>query len=277
MRHAVYALLFPGVVFTLSGCATKAYVQEVVGKSQATLGEEIGAQGRRIDQQGKRLEDQAKLAEDQGRRTDEQGARIEAHGKRFEEIGGRFTKLETSIDEFGNVARSASAKADEATARAEEISNRVSRLLSSRSQRKLAETIHVHFASGRADLSDAAQTALASLIKELAENPSLAVELEGYSDSRGTPEANLALSERRVAVVRRFLVKNGIELSRVSWIGMGELTDRGSATDRAKNRRVTVRLLLPAEDLGAQRVGSTPAPRAVPPSPAPTEAKAPTE
>jgi type II secretory pathway component PulL len=77
------------------------------------------------------------------------------------------------------------------------------------------------------------------------------------------------LSERRVATVRRFLVKNGVDLSRVSWIGMGELADRATAAERAKDRRVTVRLLLPASELGARRVDPTPPPQASAPTPAP--------
>ena len=44
-----------------------------------------------------------------------------------------------------------------------------------------------------------------ALIRELAENPALTVDLQGYTDSTGPVEYNVELSDRRVSSVRRFL------------------------------------------------------------------------
>src|SRR5207237_10633506 len=109
-------------------------------------------------------------------------ARTDPKAKQLDEMGGRFAKLETSVDEFGTISRSASAKADEAVTRAEEIQTRVSRLLTNRGKRRLVETIQVHFGLDRADLTDATQTALAALIRALAEHAALTVDLQGYTD-----------------------------------------------------------------------------------------------
>jgi OOP family OmpA-OmpF porin len=111
------------------------------------------------------------------------------------------------------------------------------------------ETLHVPLGLDRADLSDEAQTALAALIKELADNHELTVDLEGYTDASGPAVHNERLSERRVGAVRRFLVQHGVDLARINWIGMGELSEG----DRAKNRRVTVRMMLPGDDLPMQQ------------------------
>lgn len=239
MRQKAVALLVPALVLAGAGCATKGYVREVVGQSEAKTETQIGEQASRIDDQGKRVAEQA--------------GRVDAQAKQLAEAGARAGKLETSVDEFGTIARTASTKADEAMARADEVmaradevNARVSRALDNRYQRKLVETIHVQFGLDRADLTDAAQTALAELIKELAENPALTVDLEGYTDSVGSAQHNLQLSERRAEAVRRFLVAHGVELSRINWIGMGEIT--GPKADRAKNRRVTVRLMLPSDE-----------------------------
>ncbi len=229
MRQRMLALLVPALVLAGTGCATKDYVREVVGQSQAQTDTRIGEQTKRIDEQATRVEEQA--------------TRVD---KQLGEVGGRVTKLETSVDEFGNIARTAATKADEAMARADEVSTRVSRALGARYQRKLVETIHVQFGLDRADLTDAAQTALAELIKELAENPALTVDLEGYTDSTGSVQHNLQLADRRAEAVRRFLVAHGVDLSRINWIGMGEL----KGPERAKNRRVTVRLMLPGDEPG---------------------------
>jgi len=243
MRHEALALMLAALVVPAAGCASKQYVQEVVGQSQAKLDAQIREQGQILSVQTQRAEAQT--------------ARLDAQAKQLDEISGRFTKLETSIDEFGNIARSASAKADEAAARAEEVSNRGSRLVANGNKRRLVETIRVQFALNQTDLTDATQTALAALIKELAENSALTVDLEGYTDSTGTVEYNLELSDRRVSAVRRFLVSHGVDLVRINWIGMGQLSDKGPA-ERAKNRRVTLRLMLPEGGLAPQRTTSKP-------------------
>ena len=235
MRNSGIALLIPALVLAGAGCATKAYVRE----SQAKLDARIGEQSQRVGEQAKR--------------ADDQGKRLDTQSKQLGEMGGRFTKIETSVDEFGNIARSASTKADDAAQRAEEASTRISRFVANRNKRKVVETINVQFGFDRADLTDAAQTTLAELIKELAENPALVVDLEGYTDSLGTVEHNLRLSERRVETVRRFLVAHGVELPRINWIGMGEVPDKVSKAERAKNRRVTVRMLLPADEMSPSR------------------------
>jgi outer membrane protein OmpA-like peptidoglycan-associated protein len=229
MRQRMLALLVPALVLAGTGCATKDYVREVVGQSQAQTDTRIGEQTKRIDEQAARVEEQA--------------TRVD---KQLGEVGGRVTKLETSVDEFGNIARTAATKADEAMARADAVGTRVSRALGARYKRKLVETIHVQFGLDRADLTDAAQTALAELIKELAENPALTVDLEGYTDSTGSVQHNLQLADRRAEGVRRFLVAHGVDLSRINWIGMGEL----KGPERAKNRRVTVRLMLSGDEPG---------------------------
>jgi len=238
MRNEAFALLLAALVVPAAGCASKDYVREVVGQSQAKLDAQLHEQGQILSAQVKRL--------------DAETARAEAQARQLDEMGGRFAKLETSVDEFGNISRSASAKADEAVARAEEIQTRVSRLLTSRGKRRLVETIQVHFGLDRSDLTDASQTALAALIRELAENPALTVDLQGYTDSTGPVEYNVELSDRRVSSVRRFLAAHGVDLSRINWIGMGMLQDKGSPAERAQNRRVTLRLMLPEEGLGQQ-------------------------
>jgi outer membrane protein OmpA-like peptidoglycan-associated protein len=238
MRKVSIALLAPVVGLAVVGCATKKYVQETVGTAESKLDVKIGTQGKRID---------------------EQSGKVAAQAKQISDMGPRFTKIETSIDEFGNVARSAASRADEAYMKAENVDSRVTKLLASRNERKLVETIEVQFGYNRADLSDGAQTALAELIKELADNPTLQVDLEGYTDWRGSAQYNLDLSERRVTTVRRFLVQHGIDMSRINWIGMGAIPERGSRADLAKNRRVTVRLILPGEEMTA---GAMPAPDA---------------
>jgi len=244
MRQKWIGLLV-AVSLAAAGCATKEYVRQITSQTETRLDERLGTESRR--------------AEEQGHRLDAQATRLEGHERQLGDAGARVARLETSTDEAGNIAGSARARADEAYGRAEDVNTRLSRFLASRHQRTLVESVNVHFGFDRADLDDSALTALAGLVKELGENPSLVVDLEGYSDAQGASEHNVQLSERRVAAVRRYLLQHGVELSRVNWIGLGELADTGSKAGRVKNRRVTIRLLLPADEVvGARRGASAP-------------------
>lgn len=109
------------------------------------------------------------------------------------------------------------------------------------------QTLHLQFGFDKADLDDAAQTALLLLTKKLRENPRLTVDLAGYADSVGSRDYNLWLSRKRVEAVRRYLVQRGVEQVRIRSAGVGQLADHGSPEEQAKNRRVTVKLIVPKD------------------------------
>ncbi|HEX7348411.1 MAG TPA: OmpA family protein [Rhodanobacteraceae bacterium] len=72
--------------------------------------------------------------------------------------------------------------------------------------------------------------------------PQVKIEIDGYTDSKGTPKYNQALSERRANIVDAYLTSHGIDASRITAVkGFGEndpvdtnKTDAG----RQRNRRV---------------------------------------
>lgn len=79
---------------------------------------------------------------------------------------------------------------------------------------------------------------LATLLRQ---QPALRLEIQGHTDSRGTREHNLGLSQRRAAAVRTYLVGKGIDAARLTATGYGP--DRPTApntTDEGRqlNRRV---------------------------------------
>lgn len=87
---------------------------------------------------------------------------------------------------------------------------------------------------------------LAQLIKFLAENYRLKVEIQGNTDDTGTPEKNLVLSEKRAQSVVDYLVENGIEKARLSWTGYGEtrpVAGNDTPAERRLNRRTTIKIL----------------------------------
>ena len=71
--------------------------------------------------------------------------------------------------------------------------------------------------------------------------PTMEVRIEGNTDSQGSDESNLTLSQSRADSVRAYLIQAGVEPGRLTAEGFGEsrpLEDNGSAEGRAANRRV---------------------------------------
>lgn len=67
------------------------------------------------------------------------------------------------------------------------------------------------------------------------------IEIEGHTDSDGTPDRNQRLSDRRAQSVLDYLVKAGVPSSRMSAIGYGEtraVAPNDTAENKALNRRI---------------------------------------
>jgi peptidoglycan-associated lipoprotein len=98
----------------------------------------------------------------------------------------------------------------------------------------------IHFALDRSDLSPAARAILAAKVEILRSSPGLTLRIDGHTDERGSDEYNLALSKRRAAEAKRFLVSQGIDVSRLESIGYGEEHPYDNASTEAAwamNRR----------------------------------------
>jgi len=99
----------------------------------------------------------------------------------------------------------------------------------------------VLFDTGQYSLKPGAREKLSKISGIVLAYPSLKLEVEGYTDSVGTDQSNLVLSENRANAVRDFLVKQGIETSSISSTGFGEgqpVATNDTAAGRQQNRRV---------------------------------------
>lgn len=213
MRHiGTSVIVLLGIVALTTGCATKKWVREVVGQQ---------------DQKIARADAEAR----------EQAARIVEHADRIAGLNTKVQGIERSVGDVSD-------RANTALTKAEETDKRLTRLWSQRHTRQQVETVSVHFGFDRWDLDDGAETALRSIIQELQKNPRLTVDLQGYTDPVGTTNYNVGLSQRRVEAVRRYLVKQGVEMPRIQAVGLGPIFDRDSKEAAAKRRRVSVNLML---------------------------------
>ena len=222
MRGVMRAVVVvPAVTLLLSGCATKEWVKDLVGKREAEIDQRVGTRVGAVET-----------------RMGEESVRVSRVEGQIGETTQRLNGVEAQAGQANETAKAAQVRANE-------VDTRLTRLWSNRNKRSLVETVHVQFAFDKADLSDAAQTALATIVKELKENPNLTVDLEGFTDSTGARDYNVTLSQRRVESVRRYLVEQGTELPRVNSVGLGPVT--GAKEEQAKQRRVTVKLMLGAD------------------------------
>jgi OmpA-OmpF porin, OOP family len=100
----------------------------------------------------------------------------------------------------------------------------------------------IFFDTNKSDVKPESKPALDEVAKMLKATPSMKVWVVGHTDSVGTLDANMKLSEARAAAVARALVADyGIGAARLKGLGVGPLSPVASnKTDegRAKNRRV---------------------------------------
>ena len=77
------------------------------------------------------------------------------------------------------------------------------------------------------------------------ENPSINIEISGYTDNSGSDEHNMTLSLERAAAVMTALLERGISVKRINAVGYGAnrpLVPNDSEKNKALNRRVEIRV-----------------------------------
>jgi outer membrane protein OmpA-like peptidoglycan-associated protein len=102
----------------------------------------------------------------------------------------------------------------------------------------------VKFPAKSAELSPEAKTRLMDFVQKLkAENKNVYLEIQGHTDSTGSPAANMRLGEERAEAVRRFMSQQGVPLNRMSTISYGDTSPaapNNTKEGKAQNRRVVL-------------------------------------
>jgi outer membrane protein OmpA-like peptidoglycan-associated protein len=114
----------------------------------------------------------------------------------------------------------------------------------------------VLFATGKAELNTDAKIALAKLSGIVLNYPTLKLAIGGYTDSTGTADFNMKLSQARAESVLDYLVAQGLDSGVLSAQGFGmdsPVADNTTAQGRQKNRRVEI--VVSGEVIGTQ-IGS---------------------
>lgn len=101
----------------------------------------------------------------------------------------------------------------------------------------------VYFDFDRSNIKPEFQALLNKHADFLIKNPGQKVVIQGHTDSRGTPEYNIALGERRAQSVETYLMNAGVSASQISVVSYGEEKPAVSGTSEyafAQNRRGVV-------------------------------------
>jgi outer membrane protein OmpA-like peptidoglycan-associated protein len=105
---------------------------------------------------------------------------------------------------------------------------------------------NIFFETDSYQLKQSSKIELQRLAQLLKGNQGMRIEIGGHTDNQGSKSLNLTLSRNRAKAVLDFLVKQGIDASRLTHKGFGDskpIADNGTEAGRAKNRRTAFTVL----------------------------------
>lgn len=99
----------------------------------------------------------------------------------------------------------------------------------------------ITFATGSAVLQQSSETLLNQGLALLSIRPTMTITIVGHTDSRGSEESNLALSQARASSVKQWFVDQGVDGNRLSALGRGAsepIADNATSDGQRQNRRI---------------------------------------
>ena len=108
------------------------------------------------------------------------------------------------------------------------------------------------FSVNSAALSTEAMKTLTDLNRVLKKYPKNRIVVQGFTDSTGSDEYNLTLSEQRAQAVYNYLLANGLKTLSITYVGYGKaypIASNDTEEGRAKNRRVVLTITANEKDI----------------------------
>jgi len=221
--------------------------QRLQAEQQAEQQRLLADQQRQRAEQEKAAADAARIAAEQDRqeterqRADADRVRAEAERARLEADAAR-----ASAEAQAQQARSLAEQSEREKAQLrDQLRVQLNTILETRETARglIVNVSDVLFDFNSANLKPGAREKVARLAGILQSHPDLKIEVEGHTDSVGSDDYNLRLSERRAESVRTSLVQQGVAGNAVGTAGFGEskpVATNGTAAGRQQNRRVEI-------------------------------------
>jgi outer membrane protein OmpA-like peptidoglycan-associated protein len=186
--------------------------------------------------------------------AEQQAARVEAERARFAAREAEEKRQQAEADK---------------TALRERLRQQLNNVLETReTQRGLIVNISdVLFDFNQYTLKSSSREKLAKVAGILLAYPGLKIKLEGHTDSVGSDEYNLKLSQQRADAVRSYLVAQGVASETVDAVGLGEadpVATNDTPAGRQQNRRVDMVVSGEPIGVGDSSAGAATAPAAEP-------------
>ncbi len=109
-------------------------------------------------------------------------------------------------------------------------------------QDKIVITEKIQFDFNKSTIKPESNGLLDEIVSVVKENPQLKkISIEGHTDSDGSDQYNLKLSEGRAQAVMKYLVDHGVDAARLTARGFGEskpIASNDTPEGKEKNRRV---------------------------------------
>jgi outer membrane protein OmpA-like peptidoglycan-associated protein len=105
---------------------------------------------------------------------------------------------------------------------------------------------NIFFDVNKYDLKPESTFELDNIYELLKENPTLRIQISGYTDNIGKTTDNMTLSNNRAQAVVKYLAGKGIEPQRLTFKGFGAtqpVADNATEEGRAKNRRTELKVI----------------------------------
>jgi outer membrane protein OmpA-like peptidoglycan-associated protein len=215
-------MVVPVLALALSGttaCATKKFVRTNVGE----VNDKVDTLTRSVE------ETQERTRVNEGRIT---------------EVDQKAAAADQRAAQAGTRADAAYTAADKVNARAEALEKASKRLV----YEVVLSEDKGNFKFGKAVMPDEAKGEIDALVQKLKTEPNGAfIEIEGHTDSAGTPEGNYQLGLQRAENVKRYIYEqHQVPLHRINVISYGEdkpIAPNKTRDGRAQNRRVVIKVL----------------------------------
>jgi outer membrane protein OmpA-like peptidoglycan-associated protein len=191
-------------------------------------------------------------------KVDSLGRSVEETQERTRRNEGRISDVDQKAQNAANSAQQANGAATDAkntAVDARSAANTVGTKLDTfdKASRRLVYEVVLsedegNFKFGKAVLPDEIKQRIDQMVSNLKEDPkNVFIEIEGHTDNVGTPIANEKIGLERAQAVERYLYEqHQIPLHKMNVISYGEskpVAPNKTRTDRAKNRRVVIRVL----------------------------------